>query len=165
MCRGRDESASCGTLPIVLQLLVRIWHRAQTCLSMKMDMVPSSSPVPEPMVDLRYCLAEEKKQVLLGCKIVFSGALQERRQKWQGRDMDKRAAVEARKQLWALAVALGAECCTETNDAITHVVSSEKRSAKVKWGIDKNIPCVTPAWIHASATQWVRANEERYLLG
>ncbi|CAH9136136.1 unnamed protein product [Cuscuta epithymum] len=96
--------------------------------------------------DVREVLKEVRKEVLKGCKVVFSRGFQ-----------------EENHQLWRrMAEQLGATCATEVDESVTHVVSSDARTDESRWAKQHNKFLVNPEWIEASNYRWEKKTEKDF---
>lgn len=90
-----------------------------------------------------------KKDVLKGCKIVFSHEFP--------------SNVEAENQpLWKMAEQLGASCSTQVDPSVTHVVSGDAGTEKSKWAVKEKKFLVNKQWIEAANYMWQRQAEEKF---
>ncbi|KAL3677432.1 hypothetical protein R1sor_027380 [Riccia sorocarpa] len=101
-------------------------------------------------VDVRDILAAEQRQVLAGCKVVFS------------RIFPVGEAQPHLHPLWRTAEQFGAVCTTKIDDDVTHVVAISPGTDKVNWALSTGRFVVRPAWIEASSILYRRANERDF---
>ncbi|KAJ3676284.1 hypothetical protein LUZ60_003696 [Juncus effusus] len=140
--RNEDESESDGVLASILNVL----KRAHT-----MFFDPGSgSDLAER--DVREVLKSIRKEILKGCKIIFSGVI----------PLNDRPQNH---QIWKLAEEMGAECCTELDSSVTHVVASLNGTQKAKWAKNNCKWLVTRGWIEAAGFLWRRQREEEFMVG
>lgn len=86
-----------------------------------------------------------KKEVLKGCKLVFSTKFQ-----------------ADNHHLWKLAEELGATCSTELDPSVTHVISTDAGTEKSQWAVKHMKFLVHPWWIQAANYMWQKQPEEKY---
>nr|XP_011470573.1 PREDICTED: RNA polymerase II C-terminal domain phosphatase-like 4 [Fragaria vesca subsp. vesca] len=99
--------------------------------------------------DVRPVLQILKKQVLNGCKIVFSHVFP--------------LSVEASTHpLWKMAEQLGATCSTEFDADVTHVIAANTRTQKSIRAVREGKLLVTPQWIHITNIMWQRQPENNF---
>lgn len=91
-----------------------------------------------------------KKEVLYGCRLVFSGVFP-----------TKFFHAESH-HLWKMAEQLGATCSTKIDPSVTHVVSTDKGTKKSKWAMQENKFLVHPRWIEAANYLWKKQPEENF---
>ncbi|CAH9088280.1 unnamed protein product [Cuscuta europaea] len=102
--------------------------------------------------DVREVLKEVRKEVLKGCKVVFSRVFPNH--------------IQAEKhQLWRMAEQLGATCATEVDESVTHVVSTDAGTDKSRWAKQHKKFLVHPKWIEASNYRWEKKPEKDFQLG
>ncbi|KAK9684259.1 hypothetical protein RND81_10G197400 [Saponaria officinalis] len=118
----RDEIELDGALSSILQVLKRI-HR---------DYNNNNSN------NVRCLLKESRKEVLKGCKIVFSGVIK------------KNNEVDNNHKWWKMAEELGATCTTEVESSLSHVVAIDGGVKKSLWGVKECKFVVNPKWIEAA---------------
>ncbi|XAR66769.1 Phosphoprotein phosphatase [Bertholletia excelsa] len=99
--------------------------------------------------DVRQVLKRVRKEVLKGCKVVFSRVFPT---KFQGEN----------HYLWRMAEQLGAECLTEVNSSVTHVVSTDTGTEKSRWAVKEKKFLVHPQWIEAANYFWQKPREENF---
>ena len=90
-----------------------------------------------------------RKEVLKGCKIVFSRVFPT---KFQPHN----------HLLWKMAEQLGATCSTETDSSVTHVVSTDAGTEKSRWAVKEKKFLVHPQWIEAANFFWQKQPEENF---
>ena len=73
------------------------------------------------------------RQVLAGVRILFSRVI----------PLEK---APASHPLWLLAEAFGAQCTTEADAGVTHVVAGTRGTQKVFWALQSGKHVVLPAW-------------------
>ncbi|XP_059635564.1 RNA polymerase II C-terminal domain phosphatase-like 4 isoform X2 [Cornus florida] len=134
-----DENEADGALSTVLKVLKRV-H------SMFFD--PELGDNLENR-DVRQVLKTVRKEVLDGCKVVFSRVFPT---KFQAEN----------HHLWKMAEQLGATCTTEIDPSVTHVVSTDKGTEKSRWAVQEKKFLVHPGWIEASNYLWKRQPEENF---
>ncbi|KAH7436335.1 hypothetical protein KP509_05G014800 [Ceratopteris richardii] len=134
---GHDERASGGMLASVLKVIEKI-HQSFF----------SNELLDE--VDVRNVLMREKRNILAGCKILFS------------RVFPQDEAQPHLHPLWDLAEQFGATCTTTVDDDVTHVVALSRGTDKVKWALRTGKFCVSPSWLEASAVLYRRSNEKDF---
>ncbi|DAZ93552.1 TPA: hypothetical protein N0F65_006540 [Lagenidium giganteum] len=107
-------------------------------------------------MDVKALLSQQKRTVLKGCHIVFSGVF----------PIDGRRGPETH-YLWKLAAELGAVPSVTMKDfPITHLVIDPRRlgtQKHVQARAIPNIKVVVPEWILRSARTWTRADESEFL--
>lgn len=90
-----------------------------------------------------------RKEILKGCKIVFSHVFPT---KFQAEN----------HHLWKMAEQLGATCSTEIDESVTHVVSADAGTEKSRWAVQEMKFLVGPGWIEATNYMWKRQPEENF---
>lgn len=90
-----------------------------------------------------------RKEILKGCKIVFSRVFPS---KFQAEN----------HQLWKMAEQLGATCSTELDLSVTHVVSTDAGTEKSRWAVKEKKFLVHPQWIEASNYMWLKQAEDKF---
>ncbi|XP_004296065.1 PREDICTED: RNA polymerase II C-terminal domain phosphatase-like 4-like [Fragaria vesca subsp. vesca] len=99
--------------------------------------------------DVRPVLKILQKEVLKGCKLVFSHI-------WPSN-------VKADTHpLWKLAEQLGATCSTQVDPSVTHVVAADARTQKSCWAVKKGKFLVNPQWIDTTLFMWQRQPEYNF---
>ncbi|KAK4392798.1 RNA polymerase II C-terminal domain phosphatase-like 4 [Sesamum angolense] len=141
MCwAGRsDESESDGALATVLKVLQRV-H------SLFFD--PGHKDHLEDR-DVRQVLKTVRKEILEGCKVVFS------------RVFPTNFPAEEH-HLWKMAEQLGATCSLELDPSVTHVVSMDAGTDKSHWAVQEKKFLVHPRWIEASNYMWQKQPEDNF---
>ncbi|ESQ42594.1 hypothetical protein EUTSA_v10013455mg [Eutrema salsugineum] len=99
--------------------------------------------------DVRTLLKQVRKQVLEGCKVVFSRVFPT---KSEPKD----------HPLWRIAEGLGATCATEVDASVTHVVAMDVGTEKVRWAIREKKFVVNRGWIDAAHYLWKKQPEENF---
>ena len=99
--------------------------------------------------DLLQVLKTLRKEILKGCKIVFSRVFPT---KYQAEN----------HHLWKMAENLGATCVTELDPSVTHVVSTDVGTEKSRWAQKEKKLLVHPRWIEASNYMWQKQSEELF---
>lgn len=133
-----DESESEGALASILKVLRKIHQIFFEELEENMD-----------GRDVRQVLKTVRKDVLKGCKIVFSRVFPTQSQ-------------ADNHHLWRMAEQLGATCSTELDPSVTHVVSKDSGTEKSHWALKHNKFLVQPGWIEAANYFWQRQPEENF---
>ncbi|OMP08260.1 hypothetical protein COLO4_06635 [Corchorus olitorius] len=65
-------------------------------------------------------------------------------------------------ELWDVAKALGATCCSELNSSVTHLVSCKTGTKDYNWGVKNKKFLVHERWIEEAYYAWQRLPEEDY---
>ncbi|XP_010928003.1 RNA polymerase II C-terminal domain phosphatase-like 4 isoform X2 [Elaeis guineensis] len=138
----KDERESNGALATILNVLKRA-HQ------MFFDPVLGTDLSSR---DVRQVLKDIRREILQGCKIVFS------------RIFPSKSEPED-QPIWKLAEQLGATCCTDVDVSITHVVSTDAGTQKAQWALQNEKFLVNPRWIEAANYLWCRQQEEDFLIG
>ncbi|CAH8358778.1 unnamed protein product [Eruca vesicaria subsp. sativa] len=99
--------------------------------------------------DVRSLLKQVRKEILKGCKVVFSRVFPT---KCQAED----------HPLWRVAEGLGATCATEVDASVTHVVAVDVGTEKVRWAIREKKFVVHRGWIDAANYLWKKQPEENF---
>ncbi|XP_024030539.1 RNA polymerase II C-terminal domain phosphatase-like 4 [Morus notabilis] len=133
-----DESETEGALVTVLNVLKQV-H------SMFFD----ERGIDHIIRDVRQVLKTLRKEVLKGCKIVFSRVFPTEFQ-------------AENHQLWKMAEQLGATCGIELDPSVTHVVSLDVGTEKSRWAVKENKFLVHPRWIEAANYMWKRQPEDNF---
>jgi RNA polymerase II subunit A C-terminal domain phosphatase len=97
-------------------------------------------------------IAEIKRAVLEGCKIVFTGVipLGERQQE---------------ADIWKIAEEFGAKCLLSVSSAVTHLIAAKPGTEKVRQAYKLgHVHVVYPGWLYNSVATWNREQEEHYAL-
>ncbi|KAK4777924.1 hypothetical protein SAY87_018111 [Trapa incisa] len=134
-----DESDTDGALASVLRVLKRV-H------SMYFDEDPRDAPSNR---DVREFLKSVRKEILQGCRIVFSRVF-------------PTSFPPESHQLWKMAEQLGATCLVEVDSSVTHVVANDPNTEKSKWATNETKYLVHPQWIEATYYLWQRQVEDKY---
>ncbi|GAA0168352.1 protein phosphatase [Lithospermum erythrorhizon] len=137
--RKEDESKNDGALATILKILQRV-H------SLYFHQENSDNLLNQ---DVRKLLEKVRKEVLQGCKIVFSRIFPT---KFPGK----------KHHLWRMAEHLGATCSTKLDELVTHVVSTDVSTGKSRWAVNQNKFLVHPGWIEACNYLWRKEPEERF---
>ncbi|KAL6532748.1 hypothetical protein OROGR_013708 [Orobanche gracilis] len=134
-----DESETEGALPTVLKIL----QRAHSLFfdEERKDKLEDR--------DVRQVLKAIRKEVLNGCKVVFS------------RVFPTNFPAE-NHSLWKMAEQLGATCSLELDPSVTHVVSMDAGTDKSRWAVQEKKHLVHPRWIEASNYMWLKQPEENF---
>lgn len=90
-----------------------------------------------------------QKEILKGCKIVFSRVFPT---KYQADN----------HHLWKMAEQLGATCVTELYPSVTHVVSTDAGTEKSRWAVKEKKFLVHPKWVEATNYLWQKQPEENF---
>ncbi|KAK3437943.1 hypothetical protein EUGRSUZ_C02587 [Eucalyptus grandis] len=133
-----DENEGDGALATVIGVLKRVhtifFHELEDELAGR---------------DVRQVLKTLRKEVLEGCKIIFSRVFP--------------THFPARQhQLWKMAEQLGATCTVDLDDSVTHVVATDAGTEKSRWAVKEKKSLVHPRWIEASYYFWKRQPEESF---
>ncbi|XP_038972761.1 RNA polymerase II C-terminal domain phosphatase-like 4 [Phoenix dactylifera] len=99
--------------------------------------------------DVRQVLKKIRREILQGCKIVFSRVFPSK-------------SLAKDQPIWKLAEQLGAICCTDVDASITHVVSTDTGTQKAQWALQNEKFLVNPRWIEAANYLWRRQQEEDF---
>ncbi|KAI5676179.1 hypothetical protein M9H77_07129 [Catharanthus roseus] len=134
-----DESETDGALATILRVLQKI-H------SIFFDSAHEESLLNR---DVRQVLKTVKKEVLKGCRVVFS------------RVFPTQFPAE-NHQLWQMAEQLGATCTTEIDPSVTHVVSLDAGTKKSRWATREKRFLVSPKWIETANYLWQKQPEENF---
>ncbi|KAL2227922.1 UNVERIFIED_CONTAM: hypothetical protein Sindi_1771900 [Sesamum indicum] len=134
-----DESETDGALATVLKVLQRV-H------SLFFD--PGHKDRLEDR-DVRQVLKTVRKEILEGCKVVFS------------RVFPTNFPAEEH-HLWKMAEQLGATCSLELDPSVTHVVSMDAGTDKSRWAVQEKKFLVHPRWIEASNYMWQKQPEDSF---
>ncbi|KAJ4709607.1 RNA polymerase II C-terminal domain phosphatase-like 4 [Melia azedarach] len=133
-----DESEPDGALASVLKILKRI-H------SMFFDELGDDLAGR----DVRQVLKMVRKEILKGCKLVFS------------RVFPTRFPAD-NHHLWKMAEQLGATCLTEVDPSVTHVISTDAGTEKSRWAVKERKFLVNPRWIETANFLWQKQPEENF---
>jgi len=142
LARGSDEAAPDGTL-FALSRLIRRLHAAMF----------DGDGGGRGGGDVRPLLRAERRRVLAGCRLLFSGIV-------------PRGGRAEAQPLWQLGLELGAECVQEVDPGRppTHLLAPTGGTEKGRWAAAAGLPCVTPAWLRACGARWERARESEFAL-
>ncbi|KAG8649099.1 hypothetical protein MANES_08G068000v8 [Manihot esculenta] len=99
--------------------------------------------------DVRQVLKIVRKDVLKGCKIVFTRVFPTQFQ-------------ADNHHLWKMAEQLGATCSRDLDTSVTHVVSQDAGTEKSRWALKNKKFLVHPRWIEAANYLWQRQPEENF---
>ncbi|CAH2069577.1 unnamed protein product [Thlaspi arvense] len=99
--------------------------------------------------DVRSLLKQVRKDILKGCKVVFSRVFPTKSQ-------------PENHPLWRIAEGLGATCATEVDASVTHVVAMDVGTEKVRWAIREKKFVVHRGWIEAANYLWKKQPEENF---
>ncbi|KAF8719876.1 hypothetical protein HU200_024637 [Digitaria exilis] len=135
----QDERESDGALATVLNVLKRI-HAIFFDAAVDTDL--SSR-------DVRQVIKKVRKEVLQGCKLVFSRVF-------------PNTTRPHEQMIWKMAEHLGAVCSKEVDSTVTHVVSVDLGTEKARWAVDNKKFLVHPRWIEAANFRWERQPEEDF---
>ncbi|OMO93357.1 hypothetical protein CCACVL1_06522 [Corchorus capsularis] len=135
-----DETEHNGALASVLEALKRIHHMFFEQLDDNLDVGSR---------DVRQVMKTVRKEVLQGCKIVFSRVF----------PIEFPAETHV---LWKMAEELGATCSREIDASVTHVVSKDARTEKSYWAVKEHKLLVHPRWIEAANFLWQKQPEENF---
>ncbi|CAL4900549.1 unnamed protein product [Urochloa decumbens] len=135
----QDERESDGALATVLDVLKRIHaiffdKAAETDLSSR---------------DVRQVIKTVRKEVLQGCKLVFSRVF-------------PNTSRPQKEMMWKMAEHLGAVCSTDMDSSVTHVVAVDLGTEKARWAVDNKKFLVHPRWIEAANFRWHRQPEKDF---
>ncbi|KAL3746323.1 hypothetical protein ACJRO7_015303 [Eucalyptus globulus] len=140
-----DENEGDGAHATVIGVLKRVHTIFFSC------MLPSLTELEDELAgrDVRQVLKTLRKEVLEGCKIIFSRVFP--------------THFPARQhQLWKMAEQLGATCTVDLDDSVTHVVATDAGTEKSRWAVKEKKSLVHPRWIEASYYFWKRQPEESF---
>ncbi|KAH9607919.1 hypothetical protein KSS87_013372 [Heliosperma pusillum] len=135
----RDERPEDGTLACCLSVIERL-HKNFFANKSLDD------------VDVRNILASEQRNVLAGCRILFS------------RVFPVGEANPHLYPLWQTAEQFGAVCTNQIDEQVTHVVANAPGTDKVNWALSTGRFAVYPSWVEASAVLYRRANEQDFAI-
>ncbi|XP_065877752.1 RNA polymerase II C-terminal domain phosphatase-like 4 [Euphorbia lathyris] len=133
-----DESDSDGALASVLNVLRKIHHMFFDELVDNLD-----------GRDVRQVLRTVRKDVLNGCKLIFSRVFPTQFQ-------------ADNHHLWKMAEQLGASCSKELDTSVTHVVSTDAGTEKSRWALKNKKFLVHPRWLEAANYLWQKQAEENF---
>ncbi|XP_015081180.1 RNA polymerase II C-terminal domain phosphatase-like 4 [Solanum pennellii] len=134
-----DENEAEGALASVLEVLQRI-HR------LFFDPERGDNIMER---DVRQVLKTVRKEILKGCKIVFTGVI----------------PIQCQPEnhyYWKLAEKLGATFSTEVDESVTHVVSMNDKTEKSRQAVREKKFLVHPRWIEAANYLWRKPPEENF---
>ncbi|KAG6510979.1 RNA polymerase II C-terminal domain phosphatase-like 4 isoform X1 [Zingiber officinale] len=135
----KDERESDGALATVLKILKRT-HQMFFDPALGSDVSTR---------DVRPLLKGIRREILQGCKIVFSRVFPSN-------------SLAQDQPIWKMAEQLGATCCTEVDPSVTHVISTDTGTQKAHWATQNKKFLVNPHWIEASNFLWQRQKEENF---
>lgn len=135
----QDERESDGALATVLDVLKRI-HATFFDMAAETDL--SSR-------DIRQVIKTLRKEILQGCKIVFSRVFPNNTRPQE-------------QMVWKMAEYLGAVCVKDVDPSVTHVVTVDLGTEKARWGLNNKKFLVHPRWIEAANFRWHRQPEEDF---
>ncbi|KAJ7979618.1 RNA polymerase II C-terminal domain phosphatase-like 4 [Quillaja saponaria] len=135
-----DESESDGALATILKVLKQIHHMFFDELG---DDLGDR--------DVRQVLNTIRKEVLKGCKLVFSRVF-------------PTSYPAQHHHLWKMAEQMGAICLTEVDPSVTHVVATDAGTEKSRWALKEKKFLVHPRWIEAANYFWKKHPEENFSL-
>lgn len=101
--------------------------------------------------DVRQVMKTVRKEVLKGCKVVFSRVFPT---KFQAEN----------HCLWKMAEQLGAICLTEVDSLVTHVISTDTGTEKSRWAVQEKKFLVNPQWIEAANYLYGKSNRKKTFL-
>lgn len=135
----QDEREGDGALATVLDVLKRIHAiffdtAVETALASR---------------DVRPVIKMVRKEVLQGCKVVFSRVF-------------PNDSCPQEQMFWKMAEHLGAFCSTDVDSSVTHVVAVDLGTKKARWAVDNKKFLVHPRWIEAANFRWRRQPEEDF---
>ena len=104
---------------------------------------------PQVPVTVPEILALEKRKILVGTELVFSGVF----------PLD--AAPQTHK-MWRLAEQFGARCETQPGPNTSHVVAKTWGTGKCQWAKENGKHVVSPDWLFCSAFLWSKADERAF---
>ena len=104
---------------------------------------------PQVPVTVPEILALEKKKVLAGIGLVFSGVF----------PLD---APPHEQKMWRLAEQFGARCETQPGPNTSHVVAKTWGTGKCQWAKENGRHVVSPDWLFCSAFLWSKADERAF---
>ncbi|KAJ6705176.1 RNA polymerase II C-TERMINAL DOMAIN PHOSPHATASE-LIKE 3 [Salix purpurea] len=134
-----DERPEDGTLACSLAVIERIHQNFFTHHSLD-------------EADVRNILASEQRNILAGCRIVFS------------RVFPVGEVHPHLHPLWQTAEQFGAVCTNQIDDQVTHVVANSLGTDKVNWALSTGRFVVHPGWVEASALLYRRASEQDFAI-
>ncbi|KAI8800956.1 hypothetical protein BJ742DRAFT_779771 [Cladochytrium replicatum] len=105
-----------------------------------------------PGADCQGIVPELKRSVLRGCVLAFSGVI------------PLNTPDHTRHELWRLAEEFGAQCKTELDSQVTHLLAAKDGTGKVNKARNmRGVYIVSPKWLIQSAEKWERLHEADYL--
>ncbi|ORX89547.1 hypothetical protein K493DRAFT_67456 [Basidiobolus meristosporus CBS 931.73] len=136
-------------LPMLLKVLQDIHSKYYT----EYEQIGHGSALGEQgLPDVKNIIPSMKTRVLKNTNIVFSSVIP------LGYDPTK-------SDIWCLARSFGAQCSTNLNSQVTHIVAGKPGTAKVNHG--RKMPdvfIVKPEWLLDSIARWERQDERMYLI-
>ncbi|XP_078443790.1 C-terminal domain phosphatase-like 4 isoform X2 [Wolffia australiana] len=136
---NKDERESDGLLATTLGVLKRV-HQAF------FDELGETDAASR---DVRPFLQRVRKEVLAGCKVVFSG-------------LYPSSEVPSEQPIWRLCERLGAECCVNFDSSITHVIAGCPGTEKSRLALRHGKFLVSRRWADAANYLWRRLPEEDF---
>ncbi|XP_062231291.1 RNA polymerase II C-terminal domain phosphatase-like 4 isoform X2 [Phragmites australis] len=135
----QDERESDGALATILDVLKRIHtiffdSAVETNVSSR---------------DVRQVIKTVRKEVLQGCKLVFSRIFPNNTR-------------PQNQMIWKMAEQMGAVCCVDVDSTVTHVVAVDPGTEKARWAVDNKKFLVHLRWIEAANFRWCRQPEEDF---
>lgn len=100
-------------------------------------------------LSLLQVLKTVRKEILTGCKIVFTGVI----------------PIQCQPEnhfYWKLAEQLGATFSTEVDESVTHVVSLNDKTEKSRQAVREEKFLVHPRWIEAANYLWRKPPEKNF---
>ncbi|KAK2970595.1 hypothetical protein RJ640_011784 [Escallonia rubra] len=134
-----DERSEDGTLASCLAVIERIHQNFFSHVSLD-------------EADVRNILASVQRNILSGCRIVFS------------RVFPVGEIQPHLHPLWQTAEQFGAVCTNQIDEQVTHVVANSLGTDKVNWALSTGRYVVHPGWVEASALLYRRANEHDFAI-
>ena len=104
---------------------------------------------PQVPVTVPEILALEKRKILAGTELVFSGVF----------PLD---APPHEQKMWRLAEQFGARCETQPGPNTSHVVAKTWGTGKCQWAKENGRHVVSPDWLFCSAFLWSKADERAF---
>uniref|UniRef100_A0A1I7T199 RNA polymerase II subunit A C-terminal domain phosphatase n=1 Tax=Caenorhabditis tropicalis TaxID=1561998 RepID=A0A1I7T199_9PELO len=102
-------------------------------------------------LDVKDVIKEERKKVLDGCVIVFSGIVP------TGEKLE-------RTDIYRLCDQFGAKILPEVTDEVTHVVGARYGTQKIHQALRLGKFVVTVQWVYACVEKWIKADEKLFEL-
>ncbi|PRQ21016.1 putative protein-serine/threonine phosphatase [Rosa chinensis] len=99
--------------------------------------------------DVRQVLKTVRKEVLKGCKVVFSRLIPSK-------------VLADNHHLWKMAEQLGAICSTEVDSSVTHVVALDAGTEKSHWALNQKKFLVHPLLLEAANYMWRKQPEDKF---